>query len=64
VEAAHAGVREDDVAVRVSSNQNRLILVVFIEYDEDVLEDCVVLEHCQNWESVLFFLFWVLLFCH
>jgi len=64
VEAAHARVREDDVAVRVSANQDHLILVVVIEYDEDALDNCVVLEHRQNWESGLVFLFWVLVFCH
>lgn len=45
VEAAHAGVHEDNVAVRMSPNQDRLIFVVSVVYEEDILENGVVLEH-------------------
>jgi len=45
VEAADAGVHENDVAVRMSPNQDRLIFVAAVVYEEDILENGVVLEH-------------------
>jgi len=45
VEAAHAGVHEDNVAVRMSPNQDRLIFAVAVVYEEDIPENGVVLEH-------------------
>lgn len=66
VEAADAGVREDNVATWVPPNNNGVVVVV-VGDDEDVLDDRAVLENRQDWDYVIFifFFFWVLvLVCH
>lgn len=67
VEAADAGVREDNVATWVPPNNNGVVVVVVVGDDEDVLDDRAVLENRQDWDYVIFifFFFWVLvLVCH
>lgn len=54
VESADAGVSEDYVAILVSTDEKSVIIedvvIVIVEDDEDVLEDCFVLENSQNWD--------------
>jgi len=67
VEAADAGVREHEVAVGVAADEENIdvvatwrlaLLLRRLVDDEDVLEDCVVLEHRQHWDfTFLFFAF-------
>lgn len=69
METADAGVSEHEVAIWVSTYEEDVFVVVAaammvvllfffflgLVNDEDVLEDCVVLQHCEHWDFPLLF---------